>query len=149
MAQATQDKAQENGNHPLANATWNVVRTEQPDRIVFEEAGDCIIGRLVAKDTIQPPDEVDAKTGEKTTPEPFLQLVWRDALVGNVGDVQAPDYTKLQPMPYVSTNAGWALESAYAEIPLDTWTRNTLVKTVKVKNQASPMKDFRVETANS
>jgi hypothetical protein len=52
-------------------------------------------------------------------------------------------------MPYVSTNAGWALETAYAEIPLDTWTRNTLVKTVKVKNQASPMKDFRVETANS
>lgn len=149
MAQETAEKTtgngQANGGLP-AGIAWNVVRSEQPDRIVFEEQGDCLIGRLVAKDTITPPPVLNQKTGEMEDQEPFLQLVWRDAYVGNVGDVQNPDYSKLQSMPYVSTNAGYALASAYEGIALDTWTRNTLVKLIKVKDQPSAMKDFRVET---
>lgn len=146
MTQETvKENGQANGGLP-PGMTWNVVRSEQPDRILFEEQGDCLIGLLVAKDMITPPPVLNQKTGEMEDQDPFLQLVWKHALVGNVGDVQNPDYERLEAMPYVSTNAGFALASAYDTIPLETWTRNTLVKLIKVKDQPSAMKDFRVET---
>jgi hypothetical protein len=115
---------------PPAGLTWEVIRTEQPDRIIFEDEGDNLIGLYIGSEVINPP-----ATEKDPEPEPFTQLLWRNAIVNG------------ERMEFVCTNAGFALEQAFKGIDPDTWTRVTLMKLVTVKNQPSKMKDFRVEVA--
>jgi hypothetical protein len=109
---------------------WEMVREESPDKIVFDEIGDQLIGRFVGREII---------TVEATEKEPesqFTVLTWRDCLVN--GDH----------MDYVANNAGFALESAFASLPFGVITRVTLIKKTDV-GQASKMNDFRVEVAKT
>jgi hypothetical protein len=113
-----------------AATEWEMVREESPDKIVFDEIGDQLIGRFVGREII---------TVEATEKEPesqFTVLTWRDALVN--GDH----------MDYVANNAGFALESAFASLPFGVITRVTLIKKTDV-GQASKMNDFRVEVAKN
>ena len=115
---------------------WEVVREESPDKIVFDEIGDQLIGRFVGREIITI-EEVLNEDGTVKEPESsFTVLTWRDCLVN--GDH----------MDYVANNAGFVLEKAFANIPFDSITRVTLVKKTDVK-QASKMNDFRVEIARN
>lgn len=108
---------------------WEIVREESPDKIVFDEIGDQLIGRFAGREIIEP-------TEENGLDKPFTVLTWRDCLVN--GDH----------MDYVANNAGFALETAFANIPFGTMTRVTLIKKTDV-GQASKMNDFRVEIAKT
>jgi len=108
---------------------WEIVREESPDKIVFDEVGDQLIGRFVGREIIEP-------TEENGLDKPFTVLTWRDCLVN--GDK----------LDYVSTNAGYALESAFANVQFGSLTRVTLIKKTDV-GQASKMNDFRVEVAKN
>lgn len=109
---------------------WEMVHEESPDKVVFDQEGDQLIGRFVGREII---------TVEATEKEPesqFTVLTWRDCLVN--GDH----------MDYVANNAGFVLEKAFASLPFGVVTRVTLVKRTDV-GQASKMNDFRVEVAKS
>jgi hypothetical protein len=108
---------------------WEIVREESPDKIVFDEIGDQLIGRFVGREIIEP-------TAENGLDNPFTVLTWRECLVN--GDK----------MDYVANNAGFALEQAFANIPFGVITRVTLIKKTDV-GQASKMNDFRVEVARN
>jgi hypothetical protein len=112
------------------DTTWEMVREESPDKIVFDQEGDQLIGRFVGREII---------TIEATEKEPestFTVLTWRDCLVN--GDK----------MDYVANNAGFALEKAFASLDFGVITRVTLIKKTDV-GQASKMNDFRVEVARN
>jgi hypothetical protein len=128
-----------------ANATinpdeiqWEIVHEETPDRIVFDEQGDWIIGTYVGSEWITPPP-VPNKNGELEEHDPFLQLIFRNVVTSS-GET----------FRLAVTNAGYALRMAFENdaFTSDTLTRVTLVKSVDV-DQAAPMKDFRVETAKN
>lgn len=109
---------------------WDMVREESPDKIVFDEVGDMLIGRFVGREII---------TVEATEKEPesqFTVLTWRDCLVNG------------EKMDYVANNAGFALEKAFAGLDFGVITRVTLIKKTDV-GQASKMNDFRVEVARN
>jgi hypothetical protein len=108
---------------------WETVHTEQPDRIVFEEVDDYLIGTYIGSVVITP--EPTAKVPD---PDSFTQLLWRDCIVNG------------ERMEYVSTNAGYVLLEAFSQISPNTLTRVTL-KGLRDVDQASPMKDYRVECA--
>jgi hypothetical protein len=118
------------------DTTWEMVREESPDKIVFDEEGDQLIGRFVGREIITVEEKVDAN-GKITEPEStFTVLTWRDCLVN--GDK----------MEYVANNAGFALEKAFASLPFGVITRVTLIKKTDV-GQQSKMNDFRVEVARN
>jgi hypothetical protein len=108
---------------------WEMIREESPDKVVFDEIGDQLIGRFVGREMIQP-------TEENGLDKPFTVLTWRDCLVNG------------EHMDYVANNAGFALESAFASLPFGVITRVTLIKKTDV-GQASKMNDFRVEVAKT
>ena len=113
--------------------SWEIVHEENPDRVVFEDVNDQLIGTYQGSEVITPdPDDTD---------NTFTQLFWRDVLVGNSAKPES-----FQHMDFVCTNAGFVLETAFKDIQAGTKTRVTLIKLTDVK-QASPMKDFRVEIA--
>lgn len=128
-----------NGPATAANSTtaivdspdtqWEIVREESPDKIVFDTINDQLIGRFVGRQIVEP-------TEENGLENPFTVLTWRDALVNG------------ERMDYVSTNAGHALEVAFANVPFDVVTRVTLIKKTDV-GQPSKMNDFRVEVAKN
>ena len=119
---------------------WDIVHEESPDRILFEEEGDWIVGTFVGGSWITPPPVLDPKTGELEEQDPFLQLTFRNVLASS-GD-------KLR---LAVTNAGYALRTAFegGVMSEGTLTRITLVKLTKIEGQQSPMKDIRVEVART
>lgn len=113
-----------------SDTQWEMVREESPDKIVFDEIGDMLIGRFVGREII---------TVEATEKEPesqFTVLTWRDCLING------------EKMDYVANNAGFALEKAFAGLDFGVITRVTLIKKTDV-GQASKMNDFRVEVARN
>lgn len=114
---------------------WEITHEETPDRIVFDEEGDWIVGIFVGHEWITPPPVENKKTGEMETPEPFLQLLFRDVLTSS------GDRFRL-----AVTNAGYQLRMAFEKGAYEQgfWSRTSLVKSVEV-DQAAPMKDMRVE----
>ena len=111
---------------------WEIVHEETPDRIVFDEEGDWIVGTFAGFEWITPPP-----TDKEPEPEPFLQLIFRNVLTSS-GET----------FRLAVTNAGYALRMAFESgaFTPDILSRVTLVKSVDV-DQAAPMKDFRVESA--
>lgn len=114
--------------------SWEITHEETPDRIVFDEEGDWIVGIFVGHEWITPPP-VTNKAGELEDQEPFLQLIFRDVLTSS------GDRFRL-----AVTNAGYQLRMAFEKGAYTNgyWSRTTLVKSVEV-DQAAPMKDIRVE----
>ena len=115
--------------------TWEIVHEESPDRILFEEEGDWIVGTYAGHEWITPP-----ATEKEPEPEPFLQLMFRNVLTS------AGDKLRL-----AVTNAGYSLRVAFekgvfVEGDLD---RISLPKLTKIEGQQSPMKDIRVEVART
>ena len=114
---------------------WTTVHVEAPDQVVFDTVGDTLIGIYAGHELIYPDPEKDPT-------EWFVQLKWTI------------------PTGAVFTNAGYELRTAYTKTTFDsegrpsvtdkiavgTMTRNELMKLVDV-DQASPMKSFRVDTA--
>jgi hypothetical protein len=119
---------------------WEIIHEETPDRILFEEEGDWIVGSFVGGSWITPPAMLNAKTGEMEEQEPFLQLTFRNVLTS------AGDSLRL-----AVTNAGYALRTAYESGVMEEGIlhRLTLVKLTKIEGQQSPMKDLRVEKAKA
>lgn len=113
---------------------WNIVHEETPDRIVFDEPGDWIVGTYAGHEWITPPP-VANKAGEMEEQEPFLQLIFRDVLTSS-GET----------FRLAVTNAGYSLRMAHERGAFveNYLHRLTMVKGVDV-DQAAPMKDFRVE----
>jgi hypothetical protein len=111
---------------------WTIVHEETPDRIVFDEEGDWIVGTYAGHEWITPP-----ATEKEPEPEPFLQLIFRNVLTSS-GET----------FRLAVTNAGYALRMAFEKgsFTEGVLSRLTLVKSVDV-DQAAPMKDFRVESA--
>lgn len=108
---------------------WETVREESPDKVIFEDINDCLIGRFVGREIIAP-------TEENGIDKPFTVLTWRDAMFNG------------EKTDFVSTNAGYALESAFANLDFGIVTRVTLIKKTDV-GQASKMNDFRVDVARN
>lgn len=119
-----------------AGTEWEIVREESPDKVVFDEVGDQLIGRFVGREIITVPAVLNADGSEKEPESQFTVLTWRDCLVN--GDH----------MDYVANNAGFALESAFANLDFGVVTRVTLIKKTDV-GQPSKMNDFRVEVAKT
>lgn len=118
--------------------TWEIVHEESPDRIVFEEEGDWIVGTFAGHEWITPPPVLNTKTGEMEEQEPFLQLMFRNVLTSS-GDR----------MRLAVTNAGYSLRVAFEKgvFTVDGLSRVSLPKLTKIEGQPSPMKDIRVESA--
>lgn len=114
---------------------WEIVHEESPDRIVFEEEGDWIVGTYVGGTWITPPP-----TDKDPEPDPFLQLSFRNVLLSSGESFRL-----------AVTNAGYALRNAFEEGKLDEGIihRITLVKLTKIDGQQSPMKDMRIDRAKS
>jgi hypothetical protein len=113
-----------------SDTQWEMVREESPDKIVFDEVGDMLIGRFVGREIIT------VEATEKDPESQFTVLTWRDCLVNG------------EKMDYVANNAGFALEKAFAGLDFGVLTRVTLIKKTDV-GQASKMNDFRVEVARN
>lgn len=114
---------------------WEIVHEESPDRILFEEEGDWIIGTYAGHEWITPP-----ATEKDPEPEPFLQLMFRNVLTS------AGDRLRL-----AVTNAGYSLRVAFEKgvFVEGNVNRVSLPKLTKIEGQQSPMKDIRVETAKT
>jgi hypothetical protein len=114
---------------------WTIVHEESPDRILFEEEGDWIVGTFAGHEWITPPP-----TDKEPEPEPFLQLLFRNVLTSSGESLRL-----------AVTNAGYSLRVAFEKgvFTVDGLTRITLVKLTKIEGQQSPMKDIRVESASA
>lgn len=114
---------------------WEIVHEETPDRLVFDEEGDWIVGTFIGGTWITPP-----ATEKEPEPEPFLQLSFRNVLTSS-GDI----------LRLATTNAGYALRTAFEEGKMTAGVihRLTLVKLTKIDGQQSPMKDMRIESAKT
>jgi hypothetical protein len=108
--------------------TFETVKDEAGDQLVFEEIGDSYTGEFLGTETItfMKPDE----KGELQE-ESFLQIRFRD------------------PSGPKAINAGYELEKLFTsgDIPVHTIVRLTLANKVDMGRSKNPMLSFRVETA--
>jgi hypothetical protein len=107
----------------VSEPQWVNVHQEAGDQLIFENIGDQYIGTFTGSEVITP-DETDPN-------ETFTQL--------NFMDDGGPKYV----------NAGYELRQAFKTIERGTVVRITLAKFVRINNQPSPMKSYRVDVANS
>lgn len=100
---------------------WTVVAEESGIRMVFDKIGDQFTGTYVGREIVQITENGEDKD--------VTQLNFRDM-----------DAQKFCTFP------GFKLREAFEDIDPGTMVRITYMAEISVKNQVSPMKDFRVET---
>jgi hypothetical protein len=114
--------------YDAADFTFEVIKDEAGDQLVFEEIGDSYTGEFLGTETIT---FTKADENGEMKEESFLQIRFRD-----------PSGPKV-------INAGYELEKLFTsgDIPIHSINRLTLANKVDMGKGKNPMLSFRVETA--